>query len=408
MRLDDKVHWESARERRSGRLLPLSEAKAILLTGGTGLLGSHLLHELLTRTDGAIYCLVRAEDDASARLRIRKTLEESGQWQDAWSHRLYPICGDLSLPRLGMSRHVFEELADTLDVVFHNAASLNFVSSYRVLSPINVEGTREILRLVEAGRAKSLHYASTVAVFESRHYANKEVDEDDPVEHTVDMVMGYSQTKWVAEQTVRRAGQEGLAVTVYRMPFLSGHSVSGKGNPEDFVSLMIKGFIQVGAAPDLDFTLDLAPVDYVSAAMVTLAQDSDSNRRIYHLNNPRTLEWSELLAELDEGGFPLDLVPFGEWQQRVRAACTRSRDVAIYGLLPFVLRKWSDRQLTLLELYQRRNKPRVRCQKTTRALRGSLSCPPADRQLMRTYLAEWIASGFLERVPTQKEGVQAQ
>src|SRR5436190_21340720 len=39
----------------------ISSASAILLTGATGFLGAHLLHDLCCLTNATIYCLVRAD-----------------------------------------------------------------------------------------------------------------------------------------------------------------------------------------------------------------------------------------------------------------------------------------------------------------------------------------------------------
>ena len=49
-----------------------SEPTAILLTGATGFLGAFLLSELLRQSRAKIYCLVRAVDGRSARIRIPK------------------------------------------------------------------------------------------------------------------------------------------------------------------------------------------------------------------------------------------------------------------------------------------------------------------------------------------------
>src|SRR5205807_2396071 len=45
-----------------GPALHCGDPHTILLTGATGFLGAHLLHELCNRTTAAIYCLVRARD----------------------------------------------------------------------------------------------------------------------------------------------------------------------------------------------------------------------------------------------------------------------------------------------------------------------------------------------------------
>jgi hypothetical protein len=48
---------------------------AILLTGTTGFLGSHMLFDLLRRSDARVFCLVRAKDDQLATGRLAEELQ---------------------------------------------------------------------------------------------------------------------------------------------------------------------------------------------------------------------------------------------------------------------------------------------------------------------------------------------
>ena len=60
-----------------------------------------------------------------------------------------------------------------------------------------------------------IHYSSTDAVFPG---GMKDCSEtDDTADYHSLLHDGYSQSKWVAEQLVCRAGQRGLPVTVYRL-----------------------------------------------------------------------------------------------------------------------------------------------------------------------------------------------
>ena len=45
--------------------------RQVLLTGATGFVGAHLLHQLLRQTDARMVCLVRAQDEAQAMERLR-------------------------------------------------------------------------------------------------------------------------------------------------------------------------------------------------------------------------------------------------------------------------------------------------------------------------------------------------
>ena len=58
-----------------------------LLTGATGTLGAHILHELLGNTDvRQIFCLVRAADEEEGHKRVSKSLVDRGRKQIGRAH----------------------------------------------------------------------------------------------------------------------------------------------------------------------------------------------------------------------------------------------------------------------------------------------------------------------------------
>src|SRR5947208_10363525 len=108
-------------------------------------------------TDAAIYCLVRPKG-TDARRRLRDHLGRYGLWLDALEERIHIVEGDLRLPRFGLSHSAFEGLADHVDAIYHAAADVNWVGSYRSLRSANVLGTLEVLRLACAGVPKPVHF----------------------------------------------------------------------------------------------------------------------------------------------------------------------------------------------------------------------------------------------------------
>src|SRR5262249_19684535 len=119
----------------------------VLLTGATGFLGAFLLAELLRDGRATVHCLVRAPDRSIARARIERHLASYGLWDEAMRDRIAPLPGDLGRPALGLSPNQFGELAERVEVVYHNGARLNFVQPYASLRDVNVGGTAEVLRL---------------------------------------------------------------------------------------------------------------------------------------------------------------------------------------------------------------------------------------------------------------------
>ncbi len=367
----------------------------VFLTGATGFLGAFLVYELLQQTNADIYCLVRAANVHAGKSKIKSNLEKYGIWEDSFEPRIMPILGDLSQPLLGVSQEAFEMLAANMDAVYHSAATLNYVYPYSALKAPNVLGTQEILRLASLIKVKPLHYVSSVAVFESPVYAGKVVKEDDDFKHWEGIFLGYSQTKWVAERLVKIAKERGLPITIHRPPLISGHSETGVGNIDDFINLMIKGCLQMGRFPDVDYMMDMSPVDYVSKSIVHLSLQKESLGKAFNLQHPQPVQLQELVNWVRKFGFSVELIPYEEWQNQL--VNISSPDNPLYTLRPFLLERWSKEQLTIPDLYLKSKRPFISCEATIKALAGSnIVCPPIDSNLFMTYSAFLIESGFIQ------------
>lgn len=374
---------------------PTGQLNNVFLTGATGFLGAFLIKEILHQTDADIYCLVRGADSADAQRKLRNTLEQYGVWDEKLCERVIPILGDLSQPLLGISQEGFEMLAANMDAIYHSAAVLNYVYPYSAMKTPNVLGTQEVIRLASLIQLKPLHYISSVAIFESPFYAGKVVKEDDTFEHWQGIFLGYSQTKWVAENLVKIAGQRGLPVTIHRPPLIAADSQTGICNTEDFINYVIKGCIQMGYFPDIDYMLDASPVDYVSKAIVYLSQQPESIGQAFHLQHPEPVPFKNLVDWITNTGFQIQLIPYQEWQAELMKISDPSNP--LFTLRPFLLERWSEETITIPDLYLQSRKPIISCEATLNALAGSgITCPTMDSRFFLTSSAFLINNGFLQ------------
>jgi thioester reductase-like protein/non-ribosomal peptide synthase protein (TIGR01720 family) len=373
-----------------------TEPAHIFLTGATGFLGAFLLYEFLQQTQADIYCLVRARNAEEGKKRLQSQLEFYSLWNESLSSRIIPVVGDLSQPLLGLSDEQFQELANKLDVIYHNGTAINLVYPYSILKATNVLGTQEILRLACLIKAKPVHYISTLAVLSSlNHPGVKVIRELDSLEHVGVPYGGYAQSKWVAEKLVTTARDRGLPVCIYRLGRISGHSQSGVCNTNDFMHRAIKGCIQLGCAPDVDMTVDMNPVDYVSKAIVHLSRQKESLGKAFHVFNPHPIRASELFNGIRSLGYPLRQVSHDKWQAELLNAHEDSLKNVLYPLLPFFAGSASDSANPAV--------PQDDCQNTLNGLAGtSIVCPPIDGQLLDTYFSYLIRIGFLD-APRKRE-----
>jgi len=366
---------------------PGSPPARVLLTGATGFLGPFLLHQLLVQLPGArIDCLVRAADPALAEQRVRSGLAACGLWEESFAGRLRGLPGDLARPLLGLAPQEIDRLAADVDAIYHNGAWVNLFLGYPTLAPANVAGTREVLRLAARGRPKPVHHVGTVSVFASAGGAPlAAVDETTPLDAIHGLLGGYSQSKWVAESLVRQAAERGVQATVYRLGRVAPHSGSGRGNFGDLLFRMLRGSLEIGAAPDLETEVEMAPVDYVSGALVHLSRQPAAAGAVYHLVHPRPVTWRRLLDALDAAAAPrrpLARLPATAWEEAIRRAAESSGSDALHALLPFL----GDAAAAAGDAPVA-TQPAVRCRRTLAALAGSSwRCPPLDDRLLGLYL----------------------
>ncbi|MFM7363112.1 MAG: thioester reductase domain-containing protein [Cuspidothrix sp.] len=373
----------------------ITNPQNVFLTGGTGYLGAFIIKELLEATDANLYCLVRADDLESGKTKLQNNLQQYVVWQDEYSNRIIPIIGDLAQPYLGINAEHFQDLAANIDTIYHSAALLNYVYPYSALKTANVLGTQEVLRLACQTKIKPFHYVSSVAVFESSSYAGQVVKEQDDFNDWEGIFLGYSQTKWVSEKLVKIAGSRGLPITIYRPPLIAGDSKTGICNTHDFINLMIKGCLQMGSFPDVDYMLDMSPVDYVSKSVVYLSRQEKSVGKAFHLQHPQPASLKSLVDWVRSFGFSIKMIPYEEWQAELINNVT-SPDNPLYTLRPFLLERWSDEQITIPDLYLQSRRPIISCEETLEALKGSsIVCPTIDSQLLLTYTSYLVQTGFL-------------
>ncbi|MEM9542550.1 MAG: thioester reductase domain-containing protein [Cyanobacteria bacterium P01_E01_bin.42] len=372
------------------------QPKSILLTGATGFLGAHLLAELIQKTKATIYCLVRCDDFATGKERIKANLEHYLLWNEEFARRIITIKGDLAKPHFDLSQEQFEELSDRIDVIYHNGAWVNSFYPYATLKPANVLATQEILRLASYPNIKPVHFISTIGVFFSPYYfadnlIDRTIQETDlPTEKT--LKGGYKQSKWVAEQLILKAKEKGLPACIYRPGRIMGHSKTGiAGNLKDILYLAIKACIAMGKFPDVDTTLNIVPMDYVSQAIVSLSQQSGSiaqqspEQISFHLLNPQPIPWKKLIQEIQSLGYNLEETHYQTWVEELKRYAKDRNDKELYS----ISRLFFNSQIKLFA-----RKPLFDIERVRDGLANtSIACPTIDRKLLSVYLSYWHKIG---------------
>ncbi len=267
----------------------------ILLTGATGFLGVHLLKELLD-AGKTVYCLVRDEE------RLKEHV--AYYFGDFKSDRLIPVAGNVEAADLGLGER-YNELAATVDCVFHAAANVHHAGDYADLERTNGQGTKNVIAFCFAANAV-LQHTSTVSVHGSatviEQSENAVFDENvlDIGQRYTDNV--YIHSKYRAEEEVLLARLNGLQANIYRIGNLTWRASDGKfqRNAADNGFLRrVHAILKLGVYHENmeKYPMDLTAVDECAHAYVLLALTGKLNR-VWHMYNHRFLDVRDMFSLL--------------------------------------------------------------------------------------------------------------
>lgn len=379
--------------------------QSVLLTGATGYLGLHLLEQLLLRTGATVVCLCRGEDSTQALARIRAGLDEYGiQLTAAHLDRVRCVVGDLGLPGLGLPTEIWDELAATVDVIYHNGALVNFVYPYSALRGPNVGGTQEVLRMACDTRLKAVHHVSTIDTLLATHMPRPFIEDDSPLRSAVGVPAGYTGSKWVAEKVVDIARRRGIPVTVFRPGLILGHTRTGATQTIDYLLVALRGFLPMRILPDYPRIFDTVPVDYVASAIVHISLQPAALDGFYHLFNPAPVPLSRFCDWIREYGYDFSLVPFEEGRRR---ALEVGADHPLYPLVPLIRDAEAEPHRALDPRHIDELRPAEECARTLEHLAGSgIVCPPMSREGAHAVLRHLQSVGFLPS-PQEKSSAGA-
>lgn len=272
--------------------------RSILVTGGTGFVGSFLIRDLLK--DGHnVYMLVRDVEKAD------KVMTDLGVFN---RHRLHMLVGDISKPNLGLSEIVVRGLSTILDVVYHSAATVKFNDELRDdIIKTNLEGTRNVLEFSKVvGVSKFLH-VSTAYVLGNRGRGIEHLYDVD----TTAFRNPYDESKCRAEHLVFSYGED-FEVSIYRPSIIIGDQYTGEANSEFAVYGMLRGMRSFKKriernedwnlktyrlAGDPVATSNVVPIDYVVDCLVAGLEFSVPYG-VYNVTNPNPPRNTVLLDAL--------------------------------------------------------------------------------------------------------------
>lgn len=193
----------------------------IFVTGGTGLVGSHILLRLAK--DGMPFKALKRETSS---LQICENVFSYYTAKDLFA-KINWVTGDVNdIPSL-------ENAMEGCSKVLHCAGMISFYpAEAELMRKVNIEGTANVVNVALSKGIKKLGHISSIAAL-GRNSTVGVVDEECYFKATK-LDSNYALSKYYAEQEVWRASQEGLNVVIVNPSVILGPGDWNKGSSQIF------------------------------------------------------------------------------------------------------------------------------------------------------------------------------
>jgi nucleoside-diphosphate-sugar epimerase len=251
----------------------------VLITGGSGFIGSHIVEELI-RKGYQVRCLVRRKESAQRLLNSIHVPSSPERYVEF-------VYGDVTKE---VPKYVFRDVA----VVLHLAASIEtgYHQNYDILYETNVMGTKRVAEaaLVSESLNNFIYFSSMAAIgirnLESLVTEDIECKPDTP----------YGKTKYEAELLLKKFWHEnGLPVTILRLP-----TVYGPREPYNFTKLVkavkSRKFVFIGNGENLTSVLYVKNLSHEIDKFFQLKGRGE----VYHLADAEPISWKKLIGYISE------------------------------------------------------------------------------------------------------------
>lgn len=250
----------------------------ILVTGGTGLVGAHLLYELVKKGE-KVRAIYRDRSKVDA-LRTFPFYNDEGLF-----NKIDWVPADiLDIPSLN---EAFKDVTH----VYHSAAYISFnPKDYKKLKRVNTEGTANIVNMCIANKIEKLCYVSTIGAIGNTIDGSEITEETiwNPEAHN----NVYAITKYGAEMEVWRGTQEGLKAVIVNPGIILGAGFWKSASGSIFTKVK-KGlfFYPPGSTGFVD-AKDVADI------MIQLMKSDISNER--YITIAENLPYKKVLSDIAE------------------------------------------------------------------------------------------------------------
>jgi thioester reductase-like protein/aryl carrier-like protein len=313
------------------RINQTTEKHRVVLTGSTGVLGSYILHALLTNPSVVhVYCLNRKSQSDSLAAQTEKFKIYHLDISPLNSSRVSFLSANLSDGYLGLQPDTFQTLRDTVSLVIHNAWPVNFNLSLASFRP-QFDGLVHLVKFCSSSSVSPrLFFISSISSVMSHRTVSKETPEE-VITTEKPAPNGYAESKYLAEQLLDYASRKlSVPISFARVGQIAGAARSpGLWNKTEWFPSLVISSRHIGAVPDslgpILGRIDWVPIDLLAEVLMDLAlgETEQGRIRVFHPLNLHSTSWDTIRPAVTDAlyacsGKRVETVSLKSWIDKVR------------------------------------------------------------------------------------------
>ncbi|THG99107.1 hypothetical protein EW026_g3199 [Hermanssonia centrifuga] len=297
-----------------------TDGVVVLLTGSTGNIGSHILAALLADNRiSKVYTLNRASSTSEDRLAT--AFRDRDLPVALLSHpKLRSLAGDLSQDNFGLEQSIYTEIINSATHIVHNAWTVNFNHPLSAFEK-QIAGVRRVVDICASSpRPVRLLFTSSVGAAGGWRADDGLVPEKPLPNPEIAALNGYAASKYVVEQILSKAAENGLNMVSLRMGQACGSRETGAWGTTEWMPILVKSSIALGCLPDIDGLVSWVPLDAIGGLYIDLLLSEQALPQLMNVVHPRPTQWKNVLAAIgEELGGHLPFVPLDAWVHKLEA-----------------------------------------------------------------------------------------
>jgi bacitracin synthase 1 len=251
------------------------KAEKILITGGTGFLGAHLIREVLLKSDAKIFLPVRGDTD-----RLKGVLEYYFPNEKIDFARLHIFNFDISKTTINID--------DNIDIIYHSAADIRHYAPYEESFSANVTATEKIIAFAKEKNAYLAHISTGSAI-------NHKTITENNFDNGEDFENVYQRTKQQAERLVINSDLESYGI--YRVGNITPslrYGIKALTSEKNAYLHLLKLLIKSRTLPDFRGRSGYCFADRAAEAINLIAFQEIFDKAIFHISNPNILTFKNV------------------------------------------------------------------------------------------------------------------